>query len=173
MQYKESSSLISYEKQTIRALQGKPKHKTCRGTLSPHIWAVPIDSPFAASAHRLGMQCPTDPSCRRAVAALAPTIASMGDPISGQVRDKVCARLHSGTSLTSYHISWHVFSTFKHLTQVSTHLSLILFSSHRQGIHPGSKSIDHHRSRYQDEYNQFLTSRECKKNHSTSTEIPN
>jgi hypothetical protein len=29
------------------------------------------------------------------------------------------------------------------------------FPSHGQGILPGSKSIDQHRSRYQDEYNQF------------------
>jgi hypothetical protein len=80
---------------------------------------VPIDPPFAAKAHRLGMQCPTDPGRCRAVDARAPTISRMGDHLSGQVRDKVCARLHSGTRLTSYHISRHVFSTFKRLTQVS------------------------------------------------------
>jgi hypothetical protein len=74
-----------------------------------------------ARTHRLGMQCPTDPDCRRAGAALASTIASMGDLVSGQVRGKVRARLHSGTRLTGYHISRHVFSTFKCLTQVSTH----------------------------------------------------
>jgi hypothetical protein len=67
------------------------------------------------------MQCPTDPDCRRAVAALAPTIASMGDPVSGQVRDKVRVWLHSDTTLTGYHISRHVFTTFKRLTQVSAH----------------------------------------------------
>jgi hypothetical protein len=83
--------------------------------------AVPIDSSFAARAHRLGMQCPTDPGRRRAVAALAPTIASMGVHVSGQVRDKVHARLYPGTRLTGYHISRHVFSTFKRLTQVSAH----------------------------------------------------
>jgi hypothetical protein len=48
MQYNGSSSLISCEKQTIRikflSLQGKPKHTTCRGTLSPHTSTVPIDS---------------------------------------------------------------------------------------------------------------------------------
>jgi hypothetical protein len=101
-------------------LQGKPKHTTCRGTPSPHISAVPIDPPFAARAHRLGMQCPIDPGRRHAVGALAPTIASMGD-VLGQVRRKVYAWLHSGTRLTGYHISRHVFSTFKHLTQVSAH----------------------------------------------------
>jgi hypothetical protein len=125
MKYKASSSLINCEKQTIRieflTLQGKPKHTTCRDTLSPHTSTVPIDSPFAARAHRLGIQCSTDPGCRRAVTTLVPTIASMGDPVSGQVRRKVCARLHLGTRLTGYHISRHVFSTFKRLTQVSTH----------------------------------------------------
>jgi hypothetical protein len=78
---------------------------TCKGTLSPHTSIVPIDSPFAARAHRLGMQCPTDPGYRRAVDALASTIASMGDLVSGQVRGKVRAQLHSGTRLTGYHIS--------------------------------------------------------------------
>jgi hypothetical protein len=125
MQYKGSSSLISCKKQTIRieflTLEGKPKHTTCRGTPSPHISTAPIDPPFAARAHRLGIQCSTNPGCRRAVTALVPTIASMGDPVLGQVRSKVRARLHSGTRLTGYHISQHVFSTFKRLTQVSAH----------------------------------------------------
>jgi hypothetical protein len=124
MQYKGSSSLISCEKQTIRieflTLQGKPKHMTCRGTLSPHISTNPIDSPFAARTHRLGIQCSTDPGCRRAVTALVPTIASLGDPVSGRVRGKVRAWLYSGTRFTGYHISRHVFTTFKCLTQVST-----------------------------------------------------
>jgi hypothetical protein len=39
----------------------------------------------------------------------------------GPNRGKVRARLHSGTRFTGYHISRHVFSTFKRLTQVSTH----------------------------------------------------
>jgi hypothetical protein len=104
-----------------KTLQGKPKHTTCRGTLSPHTSTVPIDCPFAARPHRLGIQCSTDPGCRRAVTALVPTIASMGDPVSGRVRGKVRARLRSGTRFTGYHISRHVLSTFKRLTQVSTH----------------------------------------------------
>jgi hypothetical protein len=124
MQYNGSSSLISCEKQTIRieflTLQGKPKHMTCQGTPSPHMSIVPIDSPFAARPHRLGIQYSTDPGRRRAVAALVPTISRMGDPVSGRVRDKVRARLHSGTRFTGYQISRHVFSTFKRLTQVST-----------------------------------------------------
>jgi hypothetical protein len=55
------------------------------------------------------------------VTALVSTIASMGDPVSGQVRRKVRAQLHSGTRFTGYHIYRHVFSTFKRLTQVSIH----------------------------------------------------
>jgi hypothetical protein len=123
MQYNGSSSLISCEKQTIRieflTLQGKPKHTTCRGTSSPHMSTVPINFSFAVRPHRLGVQCSTDPGRRRAVAALVPAISRMGDPVSGRVRDKVHARLHSGTRHTGYHISRHVFSTFKRLTQVS------------------------------------------------------
>jgi hypothetical protein len=102
-------------------MQGKPKHTICQGTPSPYTSTIPIDPPFAARAHRLGMQCPTDPGCRRVVTALAPTIASMGDHISGKVRSKVCTRLHLGTRLTGYHISRYMFSTFKRLTQGTTH----------------------------------------------------
>jgi hypothetical protein len=69
---------------------------------------------------------PTDPGCRRVVAALAPTKASLGDHISGQVKGKVGARLHSGTRLTGYHIPRHVFSMFKRLTQVGCSHTLIL-----------------------------------------------
>jgi hypothetical protein len=109
MQYKGSSSLISCEKQTIRieflTLQGKPKHTACQGTPTPHMTTVPIDSPFASRPHRLGIQCSTDPGCCRAVTALVPTIASMGDPVSGRMRDKVRARLHSGTRFTGYHFT--------------------------------------------------------------------
>jgi hypothetical protein len=61
------------------------------------------------------------PGCRRAVTALVPTITSMGDLVSGHVRDKVHAWLHLGTRFIGYHISRHVLSTFKSLTQVSTH----------------------------------------------------
>jgi hypothetical protein len=51
-------------------------------------------------AHRLGVQCLTDPDCRRAVTALVPTITGMGDHVSGRMRDKVCCQVHSGTRLT-------------------------------------------------------------------------
>src|SRR5688572_2614912 len=51
-------------------------------------------------AHRLGIQCLTDPDCHRAVTALVPTITGMGDHVSGRMRDKVCCQVHSGTRLT-------------------------------------------------------------------------
>jgi hypothetical protein len=51
-------------------------------------------------AHRLSIQCLTDPDYRRAVTALVPTITGMGDHVSGRVRGKVCGQVHSGTRLT-------------------------------------------------------------------------
>jgi hypothetical protein len=51
-------------------------------------------------AHRLGIQCLTDPDCRRAVTALVPTITGIGDHVSGRVRGKVCYQVQSGTRLT-------------------------------------------------------------------------
>jgi hypothetical protein len=51
-------------------------------------------------AHRLGVQCLTDPDCRRAVTALVPTITGMGDHVSGRVRGKVHCHVQSGTRLT-------------------------------------------------------------------------
>jgi hypothetical protein len=50
--------------------------------------------------HRLGVQCLTDPDCRRAVTALVPTITGMGDHVSGRVRRAICGQVHSGTRLT-------------------------------------------------------------------------
>ena len=50
-------------------------------------------------AHRLGVQCLTDPDCRRAVTALVPTITGMGDHVSGRVR-AICGQVQSGTRLT-------------------------------------------------------------------------
>jgi hypothetical protein len=107
--------------QLVLTLSSKPKHTTRRGTPFPHTSIVPIDPPFVARTHRLGIQCSTDPSCRRVVTALVPTIASMGDTVSGCMRGKVHAQLHSGTRFTCYHISRHVLSTFKRLTKVTTH----------------------------------------------------
>jgi hypothetical protein len=51
-------------------------------------------------AHRLGVQCLTDPDCRRAVTTLVATITGMGNHVSGCVRGKVCCQVHSGTRLT-------------------------------------------------------------------------
>jgi hypothetical protein len=50
-------------------------------------------------AHRLSVQCLTDPDCRRAVTALVPTITGMGDHASGRVRRAICGQVHSGTRL--------------------------------------------------------------------------
>jgi hypothetical protein len=51
-------------------------------------------------AHRLGVQCLTDPDCCRAVTALVPTMTGMGDHVSGRVRGYVHCQVHSGTRLT-------------------------------------------------------------------------
>jgi hypothetical protein len=64
----------------------------------------------------LAYNAPLTLAAARAVTALVPTTASMGDPVSGRVRDKLRARLHSGTRFIGYHISRHVLSTFKSLT---------------------------------------------------------
>ena len=101
----------------------KVNPNTRRGeALRPHTHQLSPSIPRQQNrAHCLGVQCLADPDCRRVVTALVPTIASMGDLVSGRMRDKVHARLHSGTRFTGYHISRHVLSTFKCLTQVSTH----------------------------------------------------
>jgi hypothetical protein len=104
MQYNGSSSLISCEKQMIRieflSLQGKPNHTMWRGIPSPHTSPSPSIPWQQIRAHRLGVQCLTDPDCRRAVTALVPTITGMGNHVSGRVRGKVCGQVHSGTRLT-------------------------------------------------------------------------
>jgi hypothetical protein len=51
-------------------------------------------------AHRLGVQCLTDPDRRRVVTALVPTITGMGDHVSGCMRGKVHCQVQSGTRLT-------------------------------------------------------------------------
>jgi hypothetical protein len=52
-------------------------------------------------AHRLGVQCLTDPDYRRAVTALVPTITRMGDHVSGRVRRAICYQVQSGTRLSN------------------------------------------------------------------------
>jgi hypothetical protein len=94
MQYNGSSSLISCEKQTIRSsfYPCKVNLNTRRGeALRPHTHQPSPSNPWQQiRAHRLGVQCLTNPDCRRAVTALVPTITGMGDHVSGRVRGKVC-----------------------------------------------------------------------------------
>jgi hypothetical protein len=75
---------------------------TRRGeALRPHTHQPSPSIPWQQiRAHRLGVQCLTDPDCRRAVTALIPTITRMGDHVSGRVRGKVSGQVHSGTRLT-------------------------------------------------------------------------
>jgi hypothetical protein len=94
--------------------------------MSGHSVPTHVNRPHRFPGNRTGLtalayNAPIVPSCRRATALLVPTIASMGEPVSGPVRSKVCGQVQSGTRLISYHIPRHVFSTFKRLTQVSTH----------------------------------------------------
>ena len=71
------------------------------GALRPHTHQPSPSIPRQQiRAHRLGVQCLTDPDCRRAVTALVPTIIGMGDHISGRVRVKVYCQVQSGTRLT-------------------------------------------------------------------------
>jgi hypothetical protein len=76
---------------------------TRRGeALRPHTHQSSPSIPWQQiMAHRLGVQCLTDPDCRRVVTALVSTITGMGDHVSGRVRGKVCGQVHSGTRLTN------------------------------------------------------------------------
>jgi hypothetical protein len=75
---------------------------TRRGeALRPHTYQPSPSIPRQQiRAHRLGVQCLTDPDCRHAVTTLVPTITGMGDHVSGHTRGKVCCQVHSGTRLT-------------------------------------------------------------------------
>jgi hypothetical protein len=75
---------------------------TRRGeALRPHTHQLSQSIPWQQiRAHRLGVQCLTDPDCHRAVTALVPTITGMGDHVLGRVRGKVCWQVHSDTRLT-------------------------------------------------------------------------
>jgi hypothetical protein len=75
---------------------------TRRGeALCPHTHQPSPSIPWQQiRAHRLGVQCLTDPDCRRAVTVLVPTITGMGDHVSGRVRGYVCGQVQSGTRLT-------------------------------------------------------------------------
>jgi hypothetical protein len=70
------------------------------GALRPHTHQPSPSIPGQQiRAHRLGVQCLTDPDCRRAVTALVPTLTGMGDLVSGRVRGYVHCQVHSGTRL--------------------------------------------------------------------------
>jgi hypothetical protein len=104
MQYNGSSSLISCEKQTIR-IEFYPCKVNLNtryvGALRPHTYQPsPLIRWQQIRAHRLGVQCLTDPDCRRAVTPLVPTITEMGDHVSSRVRGYVYGQVHSGTRLT-------------------------------------------------------------------------
>jgi hypothetical protein len=75
---------------------------TRRGeALRPHTYQPSPSIPRQQiSAHRLGVECLTDPDYRRVVTALVPTITRMGDHVSGHVRGKVYCQVQSGTRLT-------------------------------------------------------------------------
>jgi hypothetical protein len=75
---------------------------TRRGeALRPHTYQPsPLIPRQQRGAHRLGVQCLTDPDYCRAVTALVPTITGMRDHISGRVRREICGQVHSGTRLT-------------------------------------------------------------------------
>ena len=75
---------------------------TRRGqALRPHTHQPSPSIPWQQKgAHRLGVQCLTDPDYRRAVTALVPTITGMGDHVSGRMRRAICGQVHSGTRLT-------------------------------------------------------------------------
>jgi hypothetical protein len=69
--------------------------------LCPHTHQLSPSIPWQQiRAHRVGVQCLTDPDCRHAVTALVPTITGMGDHISGHMRGKVCGQDHSGNRFT-------------------------------------------------------------------------
>jgi hypothetical protein len=75
---------------------------TRRGeALRPHTHQPSPSIPWQQiRARRLGVQCLTDPNCRRVVTALVPTITGIGDHVSGRVRGYVCWQVQSGTRLT-------------------------------------------------------------------------
>jgi hypothetical protein len=81
----------------------KVNQNTRRGVaLRPHTCQPSPSIPCQQKeAHRLGVQCLTDPDCRRAVTALVPTITGMGDYVSGRVRRSIRGQVHSGTRLTN------------------------------------------------------------------------
>jgi hypothetical protein len=104
MQYNGSSSLISCENRRFESsfypckVNLNTRHI---GVLRLHTYQPsPLIPRQQIRAHRLGVQCLTNPDCRRAVTALVPTITGMGDHVSGRVRGKVYCQVQLGTWLT-------------------------------------------------------------------------
>jgi hypothetical protein len=59
-----------------------------------HSFPTHVNHPHRFPGNRIGLtalayNAPIVPDCRRATAALVPTIGSMGEPVSGPVRGKV------------------------------------------------------------------------------------
>jgi hypothetical protein len=87
------SSFLKPCKVNLNARRGEALH--------PHTHQPSPSIPWQQiRAHHLGVQCLTNPDCRRAVTTLVPTITGMGDHVSGRVRGKVCGQVHSGIRLT-------------------------------------------------------------------------
>jgi hypothetical protein len=141
--------------------------------LRPHTHQPSPSSPWQQiRAHRLGVQCLTDPDCRRVVTGLVPTITRMGDHVSSRVRGKVCGQVHSSTRLTDlpyFSICAQYVQTLD--TGIRT-LILIPISSRRSHIpmDPCPQTIIILLSRWIQSIPNLARVLE---NHSTSTEIPN
>jgi hypothetical protein len=109
---------------------------TRRGeALCPHTHQLSPSIPRQQNrAHRLGVQCLTDRDCRRAVTALVPTITGMETTSQVAWGAKSAARFNQVLGLAIYHISRHMFSTFKRLTHGTTPQSLFQFPPRRPCI---------------------------------------
>jgi hypothetical protein len=60
-------------------------------------------------------------TCLHQVVAQGSLLQHTREPQTTRCLRKVYGQVQSGTRLIGYHISQHVFSTFKRLTQVATH----------------------------------------------------
>jgi hypothetical protein len=136
---------------------------TRRGeALRPHTYQPSPSIPRQQrGAHRLGVQCLTDPDCRRAVTALVPTITRMGDHVSSRVRRAICGQVHSGTRLTNLP---YFSACVSYVQTLDTGIHTLILIPISRLIDNASPWIRFHRPslfHYQSGYNQFLTSREC------------
>jgi hypothetical protein len=146
----EISSLNLREKQMILNWISKP----CKGKPNSH--ACNIQRLFRSNSlpfiptHETGPPQATvgpyaHPMCRTYVSSATTWLYSCllcgtYSRMSVRVKNKITSGgryAHSSgllvTRLTAYHISWHVASTFKHLTTATTHCDLNNFYQHRWG----------------------------------------